>query len=361
MNHKQLLVGLTILLAVIIVYFGCSKRGDPIVVVGDMVVNVKYLSTPPNVNGDIIIDSAWEKAEEASIRVGEDTVFTNQFSLRIVGVRAISDSQNLYMRFNWVDSSKSDKPGFWRYDTTSGSGCRAWTHNAVASHGDCTEIDNQLLPRWDNEDALAMFIDFGNNLSDKANCRAACHDSANSIGSRHYTAILAGNIDGWVWRAGRTEPMGLAEDQFWGPQQKDDSHTDTLYRRNALADGGTPRWMHVGGAASTRRISTLLTSDTVVLDQSAAQGWAVDDSIPGYVLDPNWNTGNTSSYDVKAKALYDASTSRWTLVLWRKLKTSYTTEDVDFTDGRKEYQATLAIMDHTNQRHSGSKPFMIKF
>ena len=47
--------------------------------------------------------------------------------------------------------------------------------------------------------------------------------------------------------------------------------------------------------------------------------------------------------------------------MWRRLTTPYTAEDVNFKDGRKEFQATLAIMDHAFERHSGSKPFTIKF
>jgi hypothetical protein len=62
-----------------------------------------------------------------------------------------------------------------------------------------------------------------------------------------------------------------------------------------------------------------------------------------------------------AKSSYDDQLKRWTIVMWRRLTTPYTAEDVNFKDGRKEFQATLAIMDHAFERHSGSKPFTIKF
>jgi hypothetical protein len=353
MSRKWLVIaGLMMLCAAAVLFSSCSEDKGPIDTGAKDTLFVKSVSTAPDTSA-IIDDPLWDDADELSVRVGEDENYTDDLKLGIVKTRAIADSAYIYVRFNWRDSSQSIRPGFWTYQV--GPDCNVWTQNADSN---CTEINNAVNPRWENEDVLALLLDMGNNGDEKASCNTTCHTDAdtNDVGYQHYTTG-DGNIDGWVWRAGRTNPLGLADDQCWGPKsqlRRDDSYQTPPYWQNL--GNGAPAWMHKTGPAYTG--NHLFVADTVALDWVAA--WVAKDGVPGYALNSNWNFGNVSRYDVKCKASYDDQLKRWTVVMWRRLTTPYTTEDVNFKDGRNKYQATLAIMDHAFRRHSGSKPFTVK-
>jgi hypothetical protein len=362
MNRKWLvLTGFVLFFIMTVMFSSCSKDKGIIYTGSKDTLYVKSVSTSPD-TAEIINDPLWDEAEEFSIRIGEDAHYTNQLGIGIVRTKAIVDTAHVYMRFNWLDSTMSFRPGYWTNEVA--PGCAVWTQNADTN---CFETDNALSPRWENEDVLGLLIDMGNNGVEKANCFTTCHTDAadagpdtSDIGYYHYTTG-DGNIDAWVWRAGRSNPLGLADDQCWGSKnqtRREDSYTVESFLRNSLysEDPSEPKWMHRTGAAYADS-SFLFATDTVMMD--IMSNWQPRDGVPGYVLSTDWNTGNTSRYDVKAKSSYDGR--RWTIVVWRRLTTPYTAEDVNFKDGRKEFQATLAIMDHAFTRHSGSKPFTIKF
>lgn len=358
MSRKWLvLAGFVLFFIVAVMLSSCSKDKGVIDTSSKDTLYVKSVSTSPD-TADIINDPLWDEAEEFSIRIGEDEDYTNQLGIGIVKTKAIVDTAYIYMRFDWRDSTMSVRPGYWTNQV--GRNCRVWTQNADTN---CFETANVLSPRWENEDVLGLLIDIGNNGVEKANCFTTCHTSADTsdIGYYHYTTG-DGNIDAWVWRAGRLDPLGLADDQCWGPKnqtRREDSYTVEAFLKNSMqpTDPSEPRWMH--RTSPTYTGSFLFTADTVTLDWTA--NWQPHDGVPGYVLSTDWNTGNTSRYDVKTKSTYDDQLKHWKIVMWRRLTTPYTAEDVNFNDGRKEFQATLAIMNHAFERHSGSKPFAIKF
>ncbi len=358
MSRKWLvLAGFALFFIVAVSFSSCSKDNPAIDTSSKDTLYVKSVSTSPD-TADIINDPLWDGAEEFSIRIGEDKNYSNNLGIGIVKTKAIVDTAYIYMRFDWRDSTMSVRPGYWTNQV--GQNCRVWTQNADTN---CFETDNALNPRWENEDVLGLLIDMGSNGVEKANCATTCHTDPDTsdIGYCHYTTG-DGNIDAWVWRAGRSDPLGLADDQCWGPKsqtRREDSYTVEPCLRNSVQseEPSEPKWMHRTGPAYTR--SFLFTADTVMMNIIA--NWQPLDGVSGYALNTNWNTGNTSRYDVNAKSSYDDQLKRWTIVLWRRLTTPYTAEDVNFKDGRKELQATLAIMDHAFARHSGSKPFTIKF
>ncbi|MCX6831677.1 MAG: ethylbenzene dehydrogenase-related protein [candidate division Zixibacteria bacterium] len=361
MSRKWLvLAGFALFFIVVVVFSSCSKDKGVIDTSSKDTLYVKSVSTSPD-TADIINDPLWDEAEEFSIRIGEDKNYTNDLKVGIVKTKAVADTAYVYMRFDWRDSTMSVRPGYWT--NQAGQECAVWTQNADTTVTSCPQIGNALNPRWENEDVLGLLIDIGNNGVEKANCFTTCHTGADTsdIGYYHYTTG-DGNIDAWVWRAGRSNPLGLADDQCWGPKnqtRREDSYTVESCLRNSIQPtySSDPKWMHRTG--HTYAGSFLFTADTVMMDISS--NWQPRDGVPGYVLNTNWNTGNTSRYDIKAKVAYDDQLKRWTVVMWRRLTTPYTAEDVNFKDGRKEFQATLAIMDHAFERHSGSKPFTIKF
>jgi hypothetical protein len=358
MSRKWLILAGFAMFVILAVMFSSCSKDKPVIDTGSTgILSVKSVSTSPD-TADIINDPIWDQAEEASIRVGEDADYTNALKLGIVKTKAVADSAYIYMRFDWRDSTMSIRPGYWTYLV--GEDCLVWSQNTDSN---CTVTVNAVNPRWENEDVLGLLIDMGNNGAEKADCFTTCHALADTsdIGYQHYTTG-DGNIDGWVWRAGRSDPLGLADDQCWGPKsqiRREDSYTAESSLRNTLYsdDPSEPKWMNNSG--HTFAGNFLFSPDTMLVDITA--DWQRHDGIPGYMLNTNWNVGNTSRYDIKAKSSYDDQLKRWTIVMWRRLTTPYTAEDVNFKDGRKEYQATLVIMDHAFERHSGSKPFIIKF
>jgi hypothetical protein len=359
MSRKWLvLAGFALFFIVAVSFSSCSKDKGVVSTASKDTLYVKSVSTSPDTT-DIINDPVWAEAEEFSIRIGESKDYTNDLKVGVVRTKAVADSAYIYMRFYWLDTTMSIRPGYWTNQV--GPDCAVWTQNADSN---CFETANAISPRWENEDVLGLLIDMGNNGVEKANCFTTCHTTAgdtSDIGYQHYTSG-DGNIDAWVWRAGRSNPLGLADDQCWGSKsqtRREDSYTVESCLKNSMqsTDPSEPKWMHRTGPTFAE--SFLFSADTVKMDITS--NWQPHDGVPGYVLGTDWNTGNTSRYDIKAKSSYDDQLNRWTIVMWRRLTTPYTAEDVNFKDGRKEFQATLAIMDHAFTRHSGSKPFTIKF
>lgn len=347
------------LMCTIPVIVGCGEDEPPVTGIGgDREVKIQAVTQAPNL-ADIVNDPVWAGVDEASIWVGADTSYGAYFGVGVVRVKGIQDGNNVYLRFNWVDSSETKRPGRWYFggdtdpifqvtDTV-----RGLNGNLLLNQ---QESKRQL---WENEDALALFLDFGNNGSEGADCATTCHFRDDDTAKATHFTTGGGNIDGWIWRAGRTDPFDIAEDYFWGLEQSFDQFSNALYGRNALTgnDETDPRMMHITGR--NYRGEQLFTQDTIPF-VFVGQNWQPGDFISGYIFNQAFNTGTTSRYDVNAQSEYDPQLSRWTLVLWRTLAAPNPAEDVAFATGQS-YEATLAVMRNNLQRHSGSQPFTLKF
>ncbi|MBK7090736.1 MAG: hypothetical protein IPH59_03290 [bacterium] len=361
MNRKSLVyLFMSSLLAGLLIV-GCGSEDDGPVGGVDTEVVVEAVSTAPNLT-DIVNDPVWDDVDVASIRFGADSTYTDYFGVGVVRIQAIQDGDNVYMRFNWSDSSKTEKPARWIFARPGGSDAFSQVMDTAKNKfGNFAyspaEREQQL---WENEDVLSIFFEAGTGGSVGANCALTCHsDIPKEELPTHYTQGN-GNIDCWIWRAGRTEPFGVAEDYYWRDNGKVDGDSAvTLYRRNARSESVVtePRVMHTTGRNFTGDILNAV--DTMTF-QLVDQGWVAGDGIPGYVYYPEALTTNSSRYDVKSMAEYDPQLGRWNLVLWRALAAPNGSEDVTFTAGQS-YEATLAIMRNTLQRHSGTQPFTIKF
>lgn len=335
----------------------CSKTDPPVVTNPAQDLTVTYVTQDLD-TADLLNDAAWDNVDESYIRIGESATYTNQFGLAIVRAKAIADGQNVYLRFSWGDGTESNKPGFWSFFDEG----TIWRQNAD-SNG--FSVANALNPRWTNDDQLALIFDNGSNGSEGANCALMCHQ----VGSEDTMWVSAGNVDVWVWRAGRTDPLGLADDMYWGPNSRafdDFSQNREAYTRNAVnpdaPDGVTdPRWMHVDGPDYHGIF--LFSEDTTAMNFTGQQfQWQAGDGVSGYVLEKDLHpseAAKTSRYDVHAASEYDPGARTWNVVLWRKLNTG-NEDDFAFEQG-VTYHASLAMMDHTDNFHSGSRVFTIKF
>lgn len=361
--NPRILIHLLLCCAVVgLLLAGCSGNSEDPVGGKDTEVTVKAVTSAPN-QADIVNDPMWDDVDVASIRVGDDSTYTNYFGVGIVRVQAMQDGENVYMRFNWSDSSKATTPGLWEWNVPGQNPTFSQRLDTVknkfgnfAFSG--TEKEEQL---WENEDVFSIFFGTGNGTVG-ANCALTCHTGdVDSTLKQHYTQGN-GNIDCWVWRAGRTDPFSVAEDYYWrdnGKYDDYDSVSHQLYVRNGLTGENitSPRLMHTSGQAYQGTILQAPDTTTFLL---VGEPWSDGDHIPGYIHFPGFRAGNDSRWDVNAKSEYDPQLGRWNLVLWRSLVAPHPADDVTFTVGQS-YQATLAIMKNTQKRHSGSQPFTIKF
>ena len=369
MRFNSAFVVCSLLFFIIAGVLSCGNKDVPVIVEPNKPVTVVSVSTPPNLQ-NIVNDPVWATIDSVSVVCGEKPAFSNAFGILCVNTKAITDGNNVYMRFTWIDYKKDVRPGYWVNERC--EGCTVWSQ-------DLDTAGILLLPqpigllrpyeqskqRWENEDVLALFFDMGGNGGEGANCATTCHfPDTNSVGWSHWTTG-GGTIDAWVWRAGRTNPVGLADDQVWGgfdATNRNDSYTVEIYQRNGRSsnDITDPKWMHKDGPRND--IDFLYANDiSLDLDPIDYLGWNKLDGIPGYAIDSGWQRGaETSRYDVRAASQYDDASKKWTVVLWRRLGAPHTGEDVNFEAG-KEISCTMAIMDHTNRRHSGSQVFKFKF
>lgn len=370
----------------VLVLMSCSSD-DPLVETGGKnEITVMHVTTSPDTS-DILNDDAWDQAALASVRIGLDHAYTDQFGAKIVRTQVIADTENVYLKFNWGDETQSDKPGYWTFHETGDIWTQNWkqiivnfvdtTYDTNVVSPTDTTIDTNVIefsdttgleeisllnPRWEAEDILALIWDNGANASEGANCATMCHRVAN-VDTMYLTG--GGQVDVWAWRAGRTDPLGLADDMFWSPDRAFDdfSQNHSSWQRNGksqVEEETDPKWSHVNGHDYHGKF--LLAEDTITLDYATLVDWKEGDGIPGYVLDSDLKpseVAKTSRYDVHAKSEYDPITKSWNVVLWRKLDTG-NDDDIPF-DAGQQYKFTLAVMDHTNNAHSGSGVITVKF
>ena len=120
-------LGFALFFIVAVMSSSCSKDKGVIDTSSKDTLYVKSVSTSPD-TADIINDPVWDQAEEFSIRIGEDADYTNDLKLGVVRTKAVADTAYIYMRFYWLDSTMSVRPGYWTNQV--GPDCAVWTQNA---------------------------------------------------------------------------------------------------------------------------------------------------------------------------------------------------------------------------------------
>lgn len=127
-----------------------------------------------------------------------------------VAVKAAFDDERIYFLLQWADSTEDRSSRPWSYDATKA----AWAPQAGVG-----------------EDAAFLSFDIAGSFRahDTVGCAAACHLNADVPAPPPGTSLLppdyaarfqmhtgadAERIDAWAWRAARTDPFGLADDQF---------------------------------------------------------------------------------------------------------------------------------------------------
>ena len=162
-----------------------------------------------------------------------------------------------------------------------------------------------------------------------------------------YSGLPNGNFDVWNWRSLTTGTAGLAEGLTLinntlvvdsGPQQVAFINEDSVIV-------GRPKWVHTTGASYTGEILYIEDLDTMAnhLNEFFAaglvvQGWYVDSGVGNQVQ----NTFPQSRWDIFTVSSFGAVNERITVVLKRKLNTTYS-EDLVLVDS---VQVRIGIFDN---------------
>lgn len=234
------------------------------------------------------------------------------------------DDSTLYTYAKWVDGhreyptgqvapSKSEFRRRWSYDGTN------WTYSG-------------------EEDRLGITWKMTDNYG--ASCGRTCHNENNP----HATSNT--RMDVWHWKAQRTNPVVLLDDQYWDATgRKNDAVTSGLFGSDNIT-GTLPTSM--GPDAASNLAPWLLQTTAIPFVNS---GWVAGDKIPGYTLnDATVPPIVGSRGDVSAKAVFNQTTGVWTLEISRKLNTGNADDFiVDLVNGN---DFTVAKFDAVGGQHA---------
>ncbi len=241
-----------------------------------------------------------------------------------ITVKFLYDDTYLYSYAKWVDghreypsgavgSSKSEFRRQWNYDGTT------WTRS--------TNDEDRLAFAWKMDDNLG------------ASCGRTCHD-AKPIHATNNT-----KMDVWHWRAQRSNPLGLMDDQYWDATgRKSDVVTSGSFGVDNIT-GTLPTMM--GPDAASNLNPWLLQTTAIPFVNS---GFIAGSKLPGYIINNATVPAVVGSRgDITAKAVYDNATGTWTLEIKRLLNTGNADDFVANVAIGNEF--TIAKFDNVGSDH----------
>ena len=304
--------------------------------------------SPPTLDG--VMEGVWEQAQPLEIMVDklpyEPSNGYPGMKATQVGIRAMHDSENLYMVIQYDDPTESLMRSPW-VKQTDGS----WKQTADK---DSTGHENTYY-----EDKFALLWDIDARGFGKKGCGAACHLAedgmnngiADTAPGRKYTTRDGQTIDMWHWKSVRSAPVGQIDDQYidsttdpaanknWG--RKGDTKTGGGYKNNKSEDGSQPASMPKSGATGDH---WLLASEAVPFEDNFKEG----DVLPGIIVSPFEGPRG----DIAAQAMWKDGI--WTIELQRKLTTdgeNAAEQDVQFADLGETYDFGIAVFDNSQINH----------
>lgn len=217
-------------------------------------------------------------------------------------LQAAYDNTYIYVRAEWLDSTESVLKNAWTWDGKS-------------------------FEKSGNEDRIMFLFPITTNpeFSSKG-CAAACHNTADNtdewwMGSDSEDV----RYDAWHWKAARTNPVGYADDKWWGPQldpddiessRHGDSKEGSHYSDNRNEEKTAPLFMN---GADPSSVFIILGSEVVIDTSLLTPG----DVVPGYTI----NRPGGSRGDIDAVGFWN--NGRWVVTLRRLLDTG-NADDVIF-------------------------------
>jgi hypothetical protein len=250
-------------------------------------VIARRVKVAPTVDG-VAAEAVWDAVVPFRIEA------KGQTGTVTVTCQAVHDGSNIYLALSWPDQTKSDKHKPWVWNGAKGE----------------YESSSKL------EDCIAIQIA----EKDIPACMTA---------GRDYQADL------WQWRAGRTDPVGFAEDERLTVS------TSKLPQANSYqsAAGGNV-WIKIYKDGGTPPYKS-----EIAVGKGA-------DEIPRYL--PRQPSGSMA--DVRAKGRWDRG--RWTVEFSRRLTTG--SQDDLLLAPKRTYHASVAVFNAAEwQEHAVSKTFVL--
>ncbi len=227
-------------------------------------------------------------------------------------IKAMIDTENLYVLATWPDATRSVAKNSWIFDGTN------WNTPEVVNNqgGD----EDRVGFVWQMKDEQGQSL-----TPEGANCTAFCHSPQ--------MRTNGGRVDVWHWKAARFNPAGFTDDKYWddcdtcgdGGRHGDDGSGSGSRNRNDARTG--PKYMAAGDPGAN---VDFLADDAAVLaafdpfgvipgtvagkvDFDSAATFSVGDMIPGRRV--QIPTGNRASV-LSAGKWADGA---WTVEFSRKL------------------------------------------
>jgi hypothetical protein len=275
---------------------------------------------PSSLAGD---DGAWKDAGVMTVKTAVIAGSAAKQGAE-VKVQALYSSTDIWFRFEWADSTQS-ADRFWLYDGAK------WTASG-------------------NEDRLALLWEISPlERFQTHGCTAVCHNPVSDPIAKWYMVTPGADdrADNWQWIAGRTNPVGQADDKYLVGALPDPASTGSSFvndtsetggsANNRTADGSGPAKMQDPSKPASAGSGFLLASEAVTIDASK---FKAGDKVPRDLLAPSVG----SRGDIDAKGVYASGT--WTVVLHRKLDTK-NDDDIQFVVGRT-IPFGLAVFDNVS-------------
>jgi hypothetical protein len=383
-GYRSLFGGSAGLAALVIILFalsGCEDPGsygdvDP-VVFGRLQVHQSSSAPPMNdVSNDI-----WFDALTGGIYVSDSAFVADSADSVPVSLKAIKTASHFYLRASWGETpsvlnrtySVWQQPvvHLFKTDTTWQDDTILVSVDTVFDTWNRRSLKVDTIPDLINggfiydttqleQDRFAVIWDVGNNGAEQADCRSMCHIPGDvSINGHRMFTTGGGNVDVWHWQAGTTDPVRLAQDEYWSADGRiEDAATQEIFSSNYDTINLMPIYVHQDSNQVSREF--LYADETIPFDP--ARTWADGVRIPGYILHEIANVSTGSNADIDCFSTFNRTSGRWTVLMRRALDTT-NDDDIDFSSiaSGDSVMASIAFMDHSDTTHYGSRPFYIIF
>jgi hypothetical protein len=352
-----------------LIFLGCEDPGSygqvELLTFGHVVVHQSAVEPPM----DNPRDAIWNDAPTSAI-FASDSAFAEDSSAvdsLPIYIKVIKTSEYLYLRVRWAENAVISStyrtysvwPNAMVYNVSVSNDTDTtlyWTREGKkVIYTDTAHVDSVIY--WHDQDRFAVIWNTGDNGGEGADCRTMCHAVADTslTGDRMYTTG-GGHADVWHWQAGTTDPVYLAEDEYWGPEGRTvDAFAQPIFDANYDSVLFVPLSMNQD---STQRLKPFLHLDDAIPFDST-YSWKNLDSIPGYIVNDN---ASGSIADVSAYSSFSRSDGSWMVVMRRLLNTG-NPDDFNFASIQPgdSVMVTMAFMDNSPAVHHGSRPFYIIF
>ena len=195
---------------------------------------LESMSTTSPIVLDAFAEAAWDNAKELKIKLN-DTPYepSNGYEgvkSTEVTIKSLHDRFYVYFMVSWDDPTKSEERFPW-VKQTDGS----WKQS---SNKDSTGHENTYY-----EDKFGMYWNINAEGFEKKGCAVSCHLTEDGMNNgfkdtsagRKYTKE-GQTIDMWHWKGVRTNPLGLADDQFVDYPNRDYSLVDWSVGANVASN-----------------------------------------------------------------------------------------------------------------------------